>query len=86
MNWSPVTKAEVPPGLVTTMSTGPAARDGAVAVIWVAELTAKAVAGLPAPKVTLVTPARSVPVMTTLPPPMIGPAAGATPPRAGAFS
>ena len=57
-----------------------------MAVIWVAELTVKPVAGLPAPKLTAVTPMREVPVMTTLPPPATGPAVGATPVTVGTLA
>ena len=48
---------------------------GDVAVIEVAELTVKPVAGV-APKVTAVAPVNPVPVMVTEVPPAVGPAVG----------
>ncbi|MGY4359589.1 hypothetical protein ACVW0J_006082 [Bradyrhizobium sp. i1.7.7] len=48
---------------------------GDVAVIWVAELTAKPVAAV-APNVTAVAPEKFVPVMTTVVPPVCGPDVG----------
>ncbi len=48
---------------------------GAVAVIWVALLTVKPVAGV-SPKFTAVAPERLAPVMITLVPPVAGPAVG----------
>ncbi|MEY9227940.1 hypothetical protein ABIF78_000263 [Bradyrhizobium japonicum] len=48
---------------------------GAVAVIWVAELTAKPVAAV-APNVTAVAPERFVPVMITVVPPVCEPDVG----------
>jgi hypothetical protein len=55
----------------------PAAADGGeTAVIWVAESTAKLLAGV-VPKRTLVAPVSPVPLITTAVPPVIGPVAGA---------
>ena len=76
---------EVPPGVVTDTSTTPAAREGRVAVIWVAELTVK-VARFPGPKLTAVVPRRSVPVSTTEVFPAVGPWLGATVVTAGTLS
>ena len=73
----------MPPGVVTVMSTAPAARAGALAVIWVDELTTR-VAGV-VPKLTPVAPLSEVPVMTTLVPPAVGPCAGAMPVTTGAL-
>jgi hypothetical protein len=54
-----------------------------VAVICVALLGVKDVAGVP-PKVTAVTPLRLVPVITTVVPPAVGPALGLTDVTVGA--
>ncbi|MEY9227942.1 hypothetical protein ABIF78_000265 [Bradyrhizobium japonicum] len=74
MNWSAADVADVPPGVVTRISTVlvPA---GDVAVIWVAELTVKPAAAVP-PKVTAVAPVKLVPVMVTVVPPPPGPDVG----------
>ena len=74
MNWSAALVADVPPVVVTRTSTVPVPA-GAVAVIWVAELTVNVVAGV-APKVTAVAPAKFVPVMVTVVPAVMGPADG----------
>ena len=80
--------ALVPPGVVTVMSTGPAAPplaagDVATHPVEVAQVTA--VAGT-APKATLVEPVtKPVPPMATLVPPATGPATGATEVTAGAL-
>jgi len=74
VNWSAADVAEVPPVVVTLISTVPVPA-GEVAVIWVAELTVKAVAAVP-PKFTAVAPVKLVPVMTTLVPPASGPDVG----------
>ena len=66
--------AEVPPAVVTPMSTVPVPA-GDVAVIWVAELTVKPVAAV-APNVTAVAPVKLVPVMITVVPPVPGPDVG----------
>jgi hypothetical protein len=55
----------------------PVVDGGAVAVMRLAESTVKLVAGPASPKVTLVAPVNPVPVITTLVPPLVGPAAGA---------
>jgi hypothetical protein len=74
VNWSAAEVAEVPPPVVTVTSTVPVPA-GAVAVIEVAELTVKPVAGV-APNVTAVAPAKLVPVMVTVVPPAVGPEVG----------
>ncbi|PIT03973.1 hypothetical protein TSA1_26775 [Bradyrhizobium nitroreducens] len=75
MNWSAAEVADVPPAVVTVISTVPVPA-GDVAVIEVAELTVKPVAAV-APNVTALAPERFVPVMTTVVPPVCGPAVGA---------
>jgi hypothetical protein len=62
----------VPAGVVTVTLTVPATPAGAVAVIEVALLTVKAVAGL-APKCTAVAAVRLAPVIVTLLPPAVAP-------------
>ena len=74
MNWSAGEIAEVPPAVVTRTSIVPVPA-GDVAVIEVAELTVKPVAGV-APKVTAVAPLRLVPVIVTGVPPAPGPDIG----------
>ena len=74
MNWSAADVAEVPPTVVTLMSTVPVPA-GDVAVICVAELTVNAVAAV-APKVTAVAPVKLVPVIVTTVPPADGPNVG----------
>jgi hypothetical protein len=74
VNWSAAEVAEVPPAVVTLTSTVPVPA-GEVAVIEVAELTVKPVAGV-APNVTAVVPAKLVPVMVTEVPPAPGPEVG----------
>ena len=69
--------ALVPPGVVTTTLTAPAARAGVVQVIVAAFTTFKAVALVP-PKVTLVAPVKFVPVSVTTVPPAVLPVFGAT--------
>ena len=66
---------EVPPAVVTVTSTAPVPA-GDVAVTEVAVLAVRLVAGV-VPKVTAVAEPRLVPVMTTVVPPAVGPAAGA---------
>src|SRR4051794_8245414 len=75
--WSFSRVAEVPLGVVTVTSTVPAECAGAVAVIDVALLTVKVVAGV-APNATAVAPVNDVPVMVTLVPPPTGPDDGET--------
>ena len=74
MYWSAAEVADVPPAVVTRTSTVPVPA-GAVAVIWVAELTVKPVAGV-APKLTAVAPLKFVPVIVTVVPPATGPEVG----------
>ena len=64
----------MPPVVVTRTSTVPVPA-GDVAVIWVAELTVKPVAGV-APKLTAVAPVKFVPVIVTVVPPATGPDVG----------
>ena len=64
----------MPPVVVTRTSTVPVPA-GDVAVIWVAELTVKPVAGV-APKLTAVAPVKFVPVIVTDVPPVAGPEVG----------
>ena len=73
MNWSAAAVAEVPPGVMTVMSTVPVPA-GDVAVIDVAELNVK-LAGV-VPNFTFVTPVKLVPVSVTVVPPAEGPAVG----------
>ena len=75
MNWSAAVVGEVCPALVTVTSTVfvPA---GAVAVIWVAELTVKEVAFV-TPNLTADAPVNPAPVITTVVPPVCGPEVGA---------
>jgi len=82
VNWSAGTIADVPKGVVTKTLTVPAAWAGAVAVIEIALLTVNEVAGV-VPKVTLVTPAKQLPVMVTEVPAVCGPAVGEMPATAG---
>ena len=74
MNWSAADVAEVPPAVVTLISTVPVP-EGEVAVIEVAELKVKLAAAV-APKVTAVTPVKLAPVMVTVVPPVCGPDVG----------
>jgi hypothetical protein len=70
VNWSAPDVEDVPPGPVTVTSTVPADPAGAVAVICVAELTVKLVAGVD-PKLTAVAPVKLVPeIVTEVPPPL----------------
>ena len=75
MNWSAADVADVPPGVVTLISTTPAPA-GDLAVICVAELTVKLVAAV-APKVTAVAPVNPEPVIVTDVPPVVDPDVGA---------
>ena len=78
VNWSPLTIAEVPPGVVTVTSTSPGPPTaGEVAVIEVSELTVKLAAAVE-PKATEVAPLNSDPVTVTVVPPLTGPEVGAT--------
>ena len=69
--------ALVPPGVVTVTSTAPAVSAGAVAVICEALTTVTLVATFE-PNSTAVAPVRLVPVIVTVVPPAVGPAAGLT--------
>ena len=65
--------ADVPPGVVTVTSTGPAEEPpGLVAVICVAELTVNEAAFV-LPNFTAVAPVNPDPVIVTMVPPSIGP-------------
>ena len=76
MNWSAALVAEVPPEVVTVMSTVPSAPAGEVAVQVVAEVHETAVAAVP-PKLAVVAPAtKPVPVMVTTVAPPGGPPFG----------
>ena len=77
--------ADVPTGVVTVTFTVPAAPAGAVAVIEVEETTVTPVAAF-APKSTAVAPVKFVPVMVTLVPAVVGPAAGLTAVTVGVLS
>ncbi len=84
MNMSAPEVAEVPPGVVTVTSTGPALCGGAVAMQLVDEhATALAAAE---PKATEVRPPdrNPVPVIVTLVPPATDPDVGSTPVTVGA--
>ena len=83
MNWSAAEVALVPPGAVTVTCTVPAAREGRVAVMEVADVTVNR-AAFPGPKLTAVAPVKVVPVMTTDVPPEVGPRFGATAVTVGA--
>ena len=79
MNWSAPLVAEVPPGVVTVMSTVPAASDGEVAVHEVVDEHETAVPAVVA-NLTVVEPTtKPVPVMVTTVPPTNGPAPGEIP-------
>ena len=67
----------MPPGVVTVTSTVPTLADGADAVSWVADLNVTEVAALE-PKSTVAPETKFVPVIVTIVPPAIGPAAGLT--------
>ncbi len=77
MKWSPALVVEVPPGVVTVMSTVPAAPAGEVTVMVVGETTVTPVPGL-APNLTVAPVTKPVPVTVTEVPPAVGPAFGAT--------
>src|SRR5690606_4882314 len=73
----PSARVSLPPGVVTSTSTKPAAWAGVVAVIWVGLSTVKLVAGV-SPMVSAVAPVRSVPMMVTEVPPAVLPVFGVT--------
>ena len=74
--------AEVPPGVVTVTLTVPRAPAGEVAVIEVA--VSAVIVPDAVPNLTLVAPARLVPVMVTGVPPALEPEVGPTPVTVGA--
>ena len=82
MNLSATEVAEIPPAVVTVMSTAPAPPGGAVAVIEVAE--SAVMAPDDDPKFTDVVPERLVPETVTDVPPAVGPLVGITPVTVGA--
>jgi hypothetical protein len=82
VNRSDEAVAEIPPAVVTVMSTVPALPGGAVAVIEVAE--SAVMAPNDDPKLTEVEPKRFVPETVTDVPPAVGPLFGITPVTAGA--
>jgi hypothetical protein len=82
VNWSAMEVADVPPGVVTRMSTMPVP-GAAVATIVVELVTEKVVAAV-APKVTAVAPLKLVPWMVTIVPPVSGPDIGRIPETVGA--
>ena len=67
----------MPPGVTTVTSTVAGVSDGAVTTIWVAELLTIVAATLP--KFTAVAVDKSVPVMVTVVPPVVGPDDGLIP-------
>jgi hypothetical protein len=75
--------AEVPPGVVTVISTVPAASVGEVAVMVVEFTTVNPLAAT-VPKLTAVAPVKFVPVMVIPVPPAVLPDAGVTPVTVGA--
>jgi hypothetical protein len=77
VNWSALDVADVPPALVTVMSTVPAASAGAVAVTRPSALTVNELAAA-APKYTPVAPVKPLPVIVTTAPPAVPPVAGLT--------
>jgi hypothetical protein len=74
VNWSADDVADVPPGVVTVISTVPVPA-GLVAVIEVALFTVYEAAAV-LPNFTPLAPVKPVPVIVTEVPPAIGPAAG----------
>ena len=82
MNLSATEVAEIPPAVVTVMSTVPAPPGGAVAVIELAE--SAVMAPNDDPKLTEVAAERFVPEIVTEVPPAVGPLFGITPVTAGA--
>ena len=76
MYWSADVVADVPPGVVTVMSTVPVP-DGDVAVICV-PVFVRIVADVP-PNLTAVAPVKPVPVIVTVVPPPTGPEVGDLP-------
>lgn len=85
MNWLAAPVALVPEGVVTVTFTVPAEPAGAVAVIDVALLTVKLVAGVE-PNSTAVAPVKLVPVIATEVPPAVEPDEGLRPVTVGTAS
>jgi hypothetical protein len=84
VNWSAETTADVPPGPITVTSTAPAVKvSGAVAVIDVAELTVKLLAGW-SPNITSKAPVNPDPVTLVDVPPPVGPLVVPRPEMTGA--
>ena len=83
VNWSTPEVAEVPPAVVTVVSTVPAPSAGVTAVIWVGELTENDVAAA-LPNFTALAPLNPVPVMVTEVVPEVGPSVGLIPLTVGA--
>jgi hypothetical protein len=81
--WSAALVEDVPPVLVTVMSTVPADPAGATAVICVAEFTVTLVAVVD-PNLTVLPDENPLPVIVTVVPPAVGPAAGLTAATVGA--
>ncbi len=77
MNWSALEVLEVPPPVVTVMSTRPALPAGATAVSDVDELNVTELAELK-PNFTVAAETKPVPVIVTEVPPAVGPALGDT--------
>ena len=75
MNWSADEVAEVPPAVVTVISTVPADSAGEVAVKEVDELTVTAVA-VTVPNITVAPDVKPVPAMDTEVPPEVRPLVG----------
>ena len=82
MNRSALLVAEVPPAVVTVMSTVPAVPAGSVAVMLPLLLTTKEAAAFE-PKSTAVALARLVPLIVTDVPPAVDPWLGVTPVTVG---
>ena len=82
MYWSVAVLRALVPAEVTTVTSTVVVPAGAVAVIWVAELTVKLVAATD-PNCTELTEAKLVPLITTEVPPVEGPEIGVTPVTVG---
>jgi len=78
VNWSAEEIAETPPGLLTVTLAMPIEAIGLTAVIWVAELTVKVLAGID-PKSTAIAVVNPVPLIVTDVPPVAGPIMGLMP-------
>jgi hypothetical protein len=84
VNWSTADVDEVPPRVMATMWTVPAAEAGATAVMEVSELMVNERA-FTDPNLTAETVLKPVPVMVTLVPPPVEPVFGLTAVTVGAF-